>query len=97
MGTVVFADAPLKIFLTASAQKRAERRYNQLISKGVAATLATLREELEARDLRDATRSVAPLTPAADAHRLDNSDLSVEAARDQVLQWWATKRGLPLA
>lgn len=88
MGTVVFPDAPLKVFLTASAEHRAERRYKQLISQGFDVKLASLREELEARDLRDTTRAVAPLKPAADAKVLDNSELSVAEATEQVLQWW---------
>ncbi|THJ31359.1 bifunctional 3-phosphoshikimate 1-carboxyvinyltransferase/cytidylate kinase [Lampropedia aestuarii] len=88
MGTVVFPDAPLKVFLTASAEHRAERRYKQLISQGFDVKLASLREELEARDLRDTTRAVAPLKPAVDAKVLDNSDLSVAEATEQVLQWW---------
>lgn len=88
MGTVVFPDATLKVFLTASAEHRAERRYKQLISQGFDVKLASLREELEARDLRDTTRAVAPLKPAADAKVLDNSDLSVAEATEQVLQWW---------
>ncbi|THT98491.1 bifunctional 3-phosphoshikimate 1-carboxyvinyltransferase/cytidylate kinase [Lampropedia puyangensis] len=94
MGTVVFPQAPLKVFLTASAEKRAERRYKQLISQGFDVTLTTLREELEARDLRDTTRTVAPLKPAADAKVLDNSDMSVDAAVEQVLQWWAQVRSV---
>jgi 3-phosphoshikimate 1-carboxyvinyltransferase len=92
MGTVIFPTAPLKVFLTASATCRAERRYKQLISKGVAATLDTLRADLEARDARDTTRSVAPLKPAVDAKLLDNSDLTVQASVEQVLNWWQGKQ-----
>ncbi len=88
MGTVIFPDAPLKVFLTASAGKRAERRHKQLISKGISTTLETLRADLEARDARDMNRSVAPLKPAQDARLLDNSDLSIEASVDLVLNWW---------
>ena len=88
MGTVIFPDAPLKVFLTASAGKRAERRHKQLISKGISTTLETLRADLEARDARDMNRSVAPLKPAQDARLLDNSDLSIEASVDLVLDWW---------
>lgn len=93
MGTVVFPEAALKVFLTASAEKRAERRYKQLISQGLPANIATLREELEARDARDESRSVAPLKPAADALVLDSSELSIEAATDQILAWWQSKSG----
>ena len=88
MGTVVFPDAPLKVFLTATATQRAERRYKQLISKGISANIADLRADLEARDARDASRSVAPCRPAEDAVLLDNSALSIEASVDQVLGWW---------
>ena len=88
MGTVIFPDARLKVFLTASAAERAERRHKQLISKGISANIADLRADLEARDARDKTRSVAPLKPAEDAHLLDNSGLSVEASVEKVLQWW---------
>jgi len=88
MGTVIFPQAPLKVFLTASAARRAERRHKQLISKGNWATLASLRADLEARDARDAGRSTAPLKPAQDARLLDNSDLTVETSVDQVLDWW---------
>ncbi len=88
MGTVIFPQAPLKVFLTASAARRAERRYKQLISKGISATLGDLRADLEARDARDTSRSTAPLKPAQDARLLDNSDLTIEASVDQVLDWW---------
>ena len=88
MGTVVFADAALKVFLTASSAERAERRHKQLISKGFPSTIETLRGAIEARDLRDSTRAVAPLVPAADALLLDNSGLSVDHSVDQVLAWW---------
>jgi 3-phosphoshikimate 1-carboxyvinyltransferase len=88
MGTVIFPDATLKVFMTASAQKRAERRYKQLISKGISATLDSLRADLEARDLRDSSRAVAPLKPAVDAKLLDNSDLSIEESVKAVLNWW---------
>ena len=88
MGTVIFPDAPLKIFLTASAGQRAERRSKQLISKGISTTIDSLRADLEARDARDSSRSVAPLKPATDARLLDNSDLSIVQSVDQVLDWW---------
>ena len=73
MGTVVFPDAVLKVFLTASAEVRAQRRYKQLIDKGNSANLATLSRDLEERDERDAAREVAPLKPAADAVSVDSS------------------------
>ncbi len=92
MGTVIFPDAPLKVFLTASAERRAERRYKQLISKGISTTLSSLRSDLEARDARDTSRAVAPLKPAQDAKLLDNSDLTVEKSVDQVLNWWQGKQ-----
>jgi 3-phosphoshikimate 1-carboxyvinyltransferase len=92
MGTVIFPDAALKVFLTASATHRAERRHKQLISKGFSTTIASLRADLEARDARDSSRSVAPLKPAQDAFQLDNSDLSIEESTNQVLAWWETKQ-----
>ena len=92
MGTVIFPDAPLKVFLTASAGRRAERRHKQLISKGFSTTLDALRQDLEARDARDSSRSAAPLKPAEDALLLDNSDLSIEQSVDQVLNWWQGKQ-----
>lgn len=88
MGTVIFPDAPLKVYLTASAAHRAERRYKQLISKGISTTIDSLRADLEARDARDSSRSVAPLTPAQDARHLDNSSLSIEQSVALVLNWW---------
>ena len=96
MGTVIFPDAPLKVFLTASAEKRAERRHKQLISKGFSTTLTALRADLEARDARDTQRSVAPLKPAQDAMQLDNSSLTIEASVAQVLDWWQSKQVVPL-
>ncbi len=92
MGTVIFPGAALKVFLTASAATRAERRYKQLISKGIPANISTLRAELEARDERDRNRSVAPLKPAEDALLLDNSELTVEASMDVVLTAWNQRR-----
>ena len=88
MGTVVFPQARLKIFLTASAQKRAQRRHKQLISQGISVTLPALQADLEARDARDMSRSAAPLRPAEDALLLDNSDLSIQQSSDLVLGWW---------
>lgn len=92
MGTALFPDAELKVFLTASAATRAERRYKQLISKGISANIASLREDLEARDERDKTRSTSPLEPAHDAQLLDNSALTIEASVDQLLAWWQERR-----
>ncbi len=91
MGTVVFPGAPLKVFLTASAAMRAERRHKQLISKGISAKLADLRADLEARDMRDIQRAVSPLKPAQDALLLDNSSLTIEQSADRVLQWWSER------
>ncbi len=91
MGTVIFPAAPLKIFLTASSAQRAERRYKQLISKGISAKLDNLRVDLEARDARDSSRSTAPLKPAEDAVQLDNSDLSIEQSVEAVLKQWHSK------
>jgi 3-phosphoshikimate 1-carboxyvinyltransferase len=92
MGTVIFPDAQLKVYLTASAAQRAERRHKQLISKGISTTIDSLRADLEARDARDSSRAVAPLKPAEDALLLDNSDQSVDQSVAQVLQWWEEKQ-----
>ena len=92
MGSAIFPQAPLKVFLTASATERAQRRFKQLISKGISTTLDDLRADLEARDKRDQTRSASPLKPAQDAVLLDNSDLSVEKSVDLVLDWWQGKQ-----
>jgi 3-phosphoshikimate 1-carboxyvinyltransferase len=92
MGTVIFPAADLKVFLTASAATRAERRYKQLISKGIQASIADLRADLEARDARDSSRSVSPLKPAPDALLLDNSALTVETSMATVLEAWEQRR-----
>jgi len=92
MGTVIFPHAPLKVYLTASSQCRAERRYKQLISKGIDTTIATLRADLEARDARDMQRSAAPLRPAEDALLLDSSVLTIDETVARVLQWWQARR-----
>ncbi|WP_457424988.1 bifunctional 3-phosphoshikimate 1-carboxyvinyltransferase/cytidylate kinase [Roseateles sp. P5_E7] len=92
MGTAIFPDADLKVFLTASAATRAERRYKQLISKGISANIKGLREDLEARDERDKNRSASPLAPAQDAQLLDNSALTIEASVDRMLGWWQQRR-----
>jgi 3-phosphoshikimate 1-carboxyvinyltransferase len=91
MGTVIFPAAPLKIFLTASASTRAERRYKQLISKGIPAKLEILLLDLEARDLRDSSRSAAPLKPSKDALLLDNSNQTIEQSVEYVLSQWRSK------
>ncbi|MDD2811345.1 bifunctional 3-phosphoshikimate 1-carboxyvinyltransferase/cytidylate kinase [Rhodoferax sp.] len=92
MGTAIFPDAPLKVFLTASAEHRAQRRFKQLISKGNPTTLDSLRADLEARDARDMSRSASPLKPAQDALLMDNSNLSIEESVNQVLAWWQDKQ-----
>jgi len=92
MGTVIFPGADLKVFLTASADTRAERRHRQLLDQGVPANIAALRADLRARDERDQNRSVAPLKPAPQARLLDNSALSIEHSVDQVLGWWQQER-----
>lgn len=86
MGTVVFPDAPLKIFLTASAAERARRRHNQLLEKGFAASLPDLVRSLEERDARDQERALSPLRPASDAVTIDSTDLSPDAVAERVLQ-----------
>jgi 3-phosphoshikimate 1-carboxyvinyltransferase len=92
MGTVIVPLARLKVFLTASAAQRAERRHKQLISKGISTTIQTLRADLEARDQRDSSRLVAPLKPAEDALSLDNSAQTIEESVAQVLRWWEEKQ-----
>lgn len=92
MGTVVFPDATLKVFLTASAAERAERRHKQLISKGISANIESLRADLEVRDARDVNRSVSPLQPAEGALLLDNSALTIEASVAVVLKAWEERR-----
>src|SRR4051812_29109052 len=88
MGTVVFPDAALKVFLTASPEIRAERRHKQLIDKGIAANLRSLSRDLAERDERDRKRNVAPLVPAPDSQVLDSSALSIDQVVEQVLGWW---------
>lgn len=85
MGTVIFPDAPFKVFLTASATERAERRYKQLKAKGLDVTLASLLHEIELRDARDASRAVAPLRPAADAVLIDSTGQPIPAVVAAVL------------
>jgi cytidylate kinase len=86
MGTVVFPDAQLKIFLTASPDVRAERRYKQLKEKGIDANLRALSRDLEERDERDANRAVSPLVPAADSQVIDSSSLSIEQVAGRILE-----------
>ncbi|MDO4637278.1 MAG: (d)CMP kinase [Lautropia sp.] len=92
MGTVVFPDAPLKVFLTASVEIRAERRYRQLLEKGFSAKIDQILHDLKERDQRDASRSVAPLAPAEDALLLDSGHLTVEQTVDWVLDAWQRRR-----
>ena len=87
MGTNVFVDADVKVFLTASAEERARRRHKQLKDKGIDVSLAALSRDIEDRDRRDTERSVAPLRPADDARQLDSSGQSIEAVTKTVLDW----------
>ncbi|MGE5160953.1 MAG: (d)CMP kinase [Betaproteobacteria bacterium] len=91
MGTVVFPDATLKVYLTASVEARAARRHKQLIEKGFPANIAVLSQELRARDARDAGRTASPLKPAEDAYQLDSSGLTIEEVAAQVLDWYAKR------
>ena len=91
MGTVIFPDAALKVFLTATAEQRAQRRHKQLISKGIAANIDSLLADLRERDLRDSSRTHAPLKPAEDALKLDNSELDIEQSVQVVMNWWQGK------
>jgi cytidylate kinase len=93
MGTVVFPAAELKIFLIASAETRAERRYKQLMEKGLSANIQTLLQEILERDARDRSRASAPLRPAADAHTIDTTELSVEQVVERVLALWRDPTG----
>lgn len=89
MGTVVFPDARLKVYLTASVEERAQRRYKQLIEKGLPANLDNLLLDLRQRDERDATRAAAPMRQSAEAHALDTTGMTIEQAVDAVLGWYA--------
>jgi len=91
MGTVVFPDAILKIYLTASAEERAQRRYKQLKDKGIDVNLSSLVEELRLRDERDMNRQAAPLKPASDAIIIDTTTLSIEQVTDEVMNWVAQR------
>lgn len=91
MGTVVFPDACLKVYLTASVAARAERRHKQLIEKGFPANIDLLSQELRARDQRDSERTASPLKPAEDAYQLDSSGLTIDEVVAQVLDWYARR------
>lgn len=92
MGTVVFPEAQLKVFLTASAEVRAQRRYKQLIQRGISANLADLTRDLQERDRRDRERAVAPTRPAADAIELDSSQMTIEETVACVLKWYRSRK-----
>ncbi|MGJ8513646.1 (d)CMP kinase [Carnimonas bestiolae] len=96
MGTVVFDQAPLKIFLTASAEERARRRHLQLLESGISANISDLLEEIQARDERDSNRSVSPLKPADDAITIDSTELEIDAVVAKIRQL-AVERGLSKA
>lgn len=91
MGSIVFPDAVLKVYLTADVATRADRRYKQLIEKGMCAKIQDVVEELHRRDVRDSARPVAPLRHYPDANFLDTTGLTVEEAVGQVLAWWREK------
>jgi cytidylate kinase len=99
MGTVVFPDAPVKVYVTASAEERARRRHKQLIEKGISVTLESLLRDIRERDARDAGRAAAPLKPAADAAILDTTNITIDAAIGFVLERYraqsATRSGQP--
>lgn len=95
MGSVVFPDAALKIFLTASAEERAKRRYKQLMDKGMHASMATLLQDIRERDARDSSRAAAPLRQSADAVLLDTTQMSIEEAVRQVLALYKKARPAP--
>ena len=94
MGSVIFPDAKLKIYLTASAEARAERRTNQLKQKGISAIIADVVKELRSRDERDSNRSVAPLKKEHDAYLLDTTAISADAAVTQVLTWFRDRQSV---
>jgi cytidylate kinase len=95
MGTVIFPDAPLKIYLTASVETRAQRRYKQLKEKGESVNLSRLFREIEERDRRDETRQLAPLRPAIDSHVIDSSELGVDEVLAKILALWNKASGNP--
>jgi cytidylate kinase len=93
MGTVVFPDAPVKVYVTASPEERARRRYKQLIAKGISVTMESLLRDIRERDARDAGRAAAPLKPAADAVLLDTTELTIEEAINRVLALFRAAAG----
>ena len=93
MGTVVFPDALIKVFVTASAEERARRRHKQLIAKGISITMESLLRDIQERDARDAGRAAAPLKPAGDAVILDTTDLTIEEAISRVLVFYRSATG----
>jgi cytidylate kinase len=93
MATVVFPDAGLKVFLTATPEIRAQRRYKQLIDKGIDANLRALSRDLQERDARDASRPVAPLAPAPDSQVLDSTALSIDQVVERIVGWWRERNG----
>jgi cytidylate kinase len=93
MGTVVFPDAPVKVFVTATPEERARRRHKQLIAKGISVTMDSLLRDIRERDARDSARAVAPLRPAADAVILDTTDLTIDAAIGAVLDRYRVYMG----
>jgi len=95
MGSVVFADATVKIFLTASAEERAQRRYKQLMDKGMHATMAALLQDIRERDMRDSSRAAAPLRQSADAVLVDTTRMSVEQVTERVLALYKQARPAP--
>jgi cytidylate kinase len=92
MGTVIFPHATLKVFLTASVEARAQRRYKQLIDKGFSASMDDLLKDLAERDARDSNRAIAPLKPAEGAYLLDTSNMTADEAVERVLQWYAAAK-----
>jgi cytidylate kinase len=90
MGSAIFPEAPLKIFLTASPEERANRRYKQLIEKGINVRLSALTQEIQERDERDSKRSSSPMKPAADAHIIDTSDLTIDEVFQAVMRLYET-------
>ncbi len=91
MGTVVFPEAPLKVFVTATPEERARRRHKQLIEKGISVTMQSLLRDIRERDARDAGRAAAPLRPAADAVVLDTTDMTIAAAIEAVLRLYRAR------
>jgi cytidylate kinase len=92
MGSIVFPDAPLKVFLTADVETRAERRHKQLMGKGMYAKMGDVVEELRRRDARDSSRAVAPLKHYPDAFFLDTTGLTIDQSVEKILEWWREKQ-----